>query len=79
MPCGSVRVSSARARLDLLRQAHRVDVGLLLDGDDDGGRTHVARIAALGAGAEAHLGHLAQMDGPVAGFGDDEIAAGLRA
>ena len=69
-----MRVSSARALSISLREAHRVDVGLLFDGDDDGGRAHVAGVAALGAGAEAHLGHLAQMDGPVAGFGDDEIA-----
>ena len=65
--------------LDLLGEPHRVDVGLLFDGDDDGGRAHVAGIAALGAGAEADLGHLAQVNGPVAGFGDDQIAAGLRA
>ena len=73
------RVSSASALLDLARQADRVDVGLLLDGDDDGGRAHVAGVAALGAGGEAHLGHLAQVNGPVARFGDDEIAQVVEA
>ena len=78
MPSGSVRVSSARALSISLREAHRVDVGLLLDGDDDGGRAHVAGVAALGAGAEADLGHLAQVNGPIAGFGDDKIAEVLE-
>ena len=74
MPCGQRARELGQGALDLLGEPHRVDVGLLFDGDDDGGRAHVAGVAALGAGAKAHLGHLPQVDRPVAGFGDDEIA-----
>ena len=52
---------------------HRVDVGLLLDGDDDRRRAHIAGLAALGTRTEAHLRDLAQMDGPIAGLATDQV------
>ena len=50
--------------LDLARQRDRIDVGLLLDRDDDGRLAHVAAFAALHLGRELDSGDLAQKHRP---------------
>ena len=50
--------------LDLARQPDRIDVGLLLDRDDDGGLAHIAGVAALDLGRELDGGNLLQIDRP---------------
>lgn len=50
-----------------------VDVRLFLDRDDDRRLAHVARVASLRLGGEAHLCDLAQIYGAAAGVSDDGI------
>ena len=79
-PDGRLGSSSASACVDLLRQRHRVDIGLLLDRDDDGGLAHIAGVAALDLRAQSRrsppgaAGSGRSLDG-----GNDDVAQVFQA
>ncbi len=64
---------------DLARQPHGVDVGLLLDRNDDRGCSHVAGIAALDLGGEFDGGDLPEVDRSAVDSRHHDVAQVLEA
>ena len=80
MPCGKVaRRAPAMASSISPRQRDGVDVGLLLDRDDDRRLAHVAGVAALDLGCELDRGDLMQIDRPLVDGRDDDVAQVVEA
>ena len=79
MSCGSDAVISFSACSISRVSAIGIDVGLLLDRDDDGGLAHVAGFAALHLGRELDGSDLAQKHRPAIDLGDDHAAKVVQA
>ena len=74
-----MRVEAGNGVLKLPGQCDRVDIGLLLDRDDNGGLGHVAAVAAPDLGRVVDACHLPQIDRLALDLGDHDVAQVVEA